>query len=110
MKKFLTYSLILVTLLLSGCKSEICKDLEVIETIASIVWTGEMGGCGYMIRIGEQSYKPENEEDIDESFRSSDSKPIILKYINQGKKDLQCGILPITHSVDFIRTISIKKI
>ncbi|MDX5419324.1 MAG: hypothetical protein LPK09_08900 [Hymenobacteraceae bacterium] len=115
MKIFIRYYLVLVTLLLSGCQDEVCKDLEIVEATANLVWSGDyaLDGCGYSVQIGEQRYKPDNEEDIDESFKAKEifeGTVVKLKYIPQGKRDFQCGMLPAVQTLDFIRIISIKKI
>jgi hypothetical protein len=112
MKHFLSYSLILVTLLLVGCKGEICKDLEIAETTATLSWSGDyvVDGCGFRVQIGEKFYKPENEQDIDASFKTPEPTSVKLEYIPRGKKDFQCGMLPVVNAVDFIRILSIEKI
>lgn len=116
MKYYYNYTLILVTLLLVGCKGEICKDLDIVETTATLTWTGDyaVDGCGYSVRIGEQRYKPENEEDIDKSFKTYEAIyediPVRIKYSLRGTKDFQCGMLPVANAVEFIRILSIEKI
>ncbi|MBD1395809.1 hypothetical protein H9Q13_01415 [Pontibacter sp. JH31] len=112
MKHFLPYSLLLATLLLFGCKAEVCKDLSIVESTATLTWSGDYAadGCGYRIEIDEQIYKPGNEQDIAESFKSSEPIPVDVKFILQGRKDIQCGMLPASQSVQFIQIISIKKI
>jgi hypothetical protein len=120
MKNCLRYSLFCITLLLLGCKREECTEpAAIVETIANLLWTGDyaVDGCGFRVQIGEQFYKPENEEDIDASFRTNESFPypssrsIKLRYLPRGNRlDVSCGMQPATKNIDYIYVLSIERL
>lgn len=116
MKHYLRYSLFFFSLLLLGCKGEICKDLDIVETTATLIWNGEysLDGCGYSVQIGEKQYKPENESDIDDSFKTQElftGTTVNLAYSPRGRRlDVACGMLPATTSIDYIHVISVEKL
>lgn len=112
MKYVLRYTLILITFMLAGFSCEKCEDLEIMESTATINWSGDYAadGCGYSIQIGEKHYKPDNEKDIDPSFKTQGSTTVQLKYVQLDSRNFQCGMLPASTTMDFIRIISIEKI
>lgn len=116
MKHYLRYPLILMTLLLLGCKREVCQDLGVVEQTATLIWYGdyELDGCGYSVEIGENKYKPENESDIDESFKNQETSAgtaVKLTFLPRGRKlDVSCGMMPATDQIDYIKILSIEKL
>lgn len=71
MKKINLYLLAPLALMLTAFSCDKDEDLDVVETTATLLWTGDVAvdGCGYSVQIGEKSYKPENEGDIDDSFK-----------------------------------------
>ena len=60
------------------------RSKSVITSEAVLTWTGEYGvdGCGFVITIDSTTYKPHNEEIIDNSFKeiASSGLDIIIEY------------------------------
>jgi hypothetical protein len=116
MKYAIRYALVCMTLLLAGCKGEVCKDLNVLETTATLTWNGDyaLDGCGYSIQIGENHYKPENESDIDESFKTEalfKGTSVKLTYSPGGRKmDVGCGMMAGTTLIDYVVVLAVEKL
>ena len=112
MKNFIRYTLLLAAFSASAFSCDKDDDLDVVETNATLHWTGDVAvdGCGYSVQIGEKSYKPENEGDIDASFKVYEPTPVAVKLIHKGERDISCGMLPGKYKRDFIRVLSIKKL
>ena len=76
-------------------------------------WTGEYAtcGCGFFISINEHDYKPENENNIDDNFKTNEEIQVILEYEELHEKiGYSCGDSPHAFYSDGIKIISIKKI
>jgi hypothetical protein len=112
MKHIIRYALLLVTFVSLGFSCEKCDDLEVLESTATLSWSGEYeaDGCGYSIQLGESSFKPDNEKDINDSFKTETSSTVRLNYVHLDRRNFQCGMLPVSTTMDFIRIISIEKL
>ena len=83
--------LFIVTIISSACEEyELFKpksqpvDSVKIDSTALLTWTGEyeVDGCGFLITIDSITYKPHNEEIINESFKQSASSGlnVIVEY------------------------------
>lgn len=96
MRNLLRYALLLAAFIASAFSCDKEEDLEVVETTATLRWTGDIAvdGCGFSVQIGEKSYKPENEGDIAESFKVYDPITVEVKLVHLGQRDLACGMLP----------------
>ncbi|WP_299708145.1 hypothetical protein [uncultured Pontibacter sp.] len=112
MKHIIRCALLLVTFLSVSFSCEKCNDLEVLESTATLRWSGDyaVDGCGYSIQLGENTLKPDNEKDIDDSFKTDGSTTVRLKYVHLDQRDFQCGMVPVSNTLDFIRIISIEKL
>lgn len=100
-----------MVLMLTAFSCDKDDDFETVETTATLFWTGDIAvdGCGFSVHIGEKSYKPENEGDIDDSFKVYEPTTVEVKLVHLGQRDLACGMLPGKSKRDFIRVLSIKK-
>lgn len=112
MKSIFRYALLLAAFTISAFSCDKDEDLEVLEEVAAITWSGDyaVDGCRFHVQIGEKRFKPANEVDIDDSFKSYDPIPVEVKFVQLGQRDFQCGMLPTATKKEFIRILSIKKI
>ncbi|WP_299990981.1 hypothetical protein [uncultured Pontibacter sp.] len=112
MKIIIRYALLLAAFTVSAFSCDKDEDLEVLEEVAAITWSGDyaVDGCGFHVQIGEKRFKPANEASIDNSFKSHDPIPVEVKFVQLGQRDFQCGMLPMATKKEFIRILSIKKI
>lgn len=98
------------TLLFTSCQDSMQQDTETAE--ATLMWSGEymVDGCGFEVLIKDKKYKPENEEDIDESFKVEGAIPVIVEFVRLGEQiDRRCGLSTESKAMDGIRVISVKK-
>ncbi|MDX5421362.1 MAG: hypothetical protein LPK14_03850 [Hymenobacteraceae bacterium] len=96
--KNLKLSLLLLPalLLLTSCEKEDENDGSTFERVeGTLSWSGDyaVDGCGFQLQVGEQSYKPINEEDIADSYKSASPTPVEVKMINFNRKEkVPCGL------------------
>lgn len=79
---------------------------------ATLFWTGEIAadGCGFEIVMDGRKYLAENEDAIDEAFKSSDSTQVQLEFVRLPEPiDRRCGMLPQPRVMDAIRVVSITQ-
>lgn len=109
MKTFLPIFLALVFLLVSSCRNK--DDTDVLSGIGILSWTGdyELDGCGYFIVIDNQQYKPDNEEILDDSYKSIVDLPVAIKYKLAGKITKSCFDSPVSNQYNAISIVSISK-
>lgn len=78
-------------LVLSACSKDE-GDLQRLEV--SLTWTGSsaVDGCGYILNSanGQRSYKPTNESDIPESYKTGEPIDVVVKVINYNRTVLAC--------------------
>ncbi|SIT83005.1 hypothetical protein [Pontibacter indicus] len=112
MRKPTLYLIAPLVIMLTAFSCDKDEDLDAVETTATLFWTGDVAvdGCGYSVQIGEKSYKPENEGDIDASFKVYEPIPVAIKLIHKGEREIACGMLPGKSKRDFVRVLSIRKI
>ncbi|MBX0335310.1 hypothetical protein K3G39_18905 [Pontibacter sp. HSC-14F20] len=110
MKKFKLYLVAPLALMLTAISCDKDDDLQVMEATATLVWSGDyaVDGCGFIIHLGDQHYKPENEQEIDNLFKQQDSHTVRIKYTLPAKpREYNCGWG--VHKKSTIRLLSIKK-
>jgi hypothetical protein len=79
-------------LLLTSCDDD-DEDCFTTETVdAMLVWSGDyaLDGCGYLLQVGENTYKPSNEMDISDHYKASSPAPVEAKIINYHKTVKAC--------------------
>ncbi|MBD1395808.1 hypothetical protein H9Q13_01410 [Pontibacter sp. JH31] len=94
----------------TSCQDTMQQDSETAE--ATLVWSGEymVDGCGFEVIINDKKYKPENEDDIDESFKVEGQMPVIIEFVRLGEQiDRRCGLSTQSRAMDGIRVVSVKK-
>lgn len=110
MKKLTHYLIAPLLLLLTSFSCDKDDDLEIMEATATLVWSGDyaVDGCGFIIYLNDQNYKPENEQEIDNKFKNQDSQTVRIKYTFPAEpKEYSCGWgLP---KKSTIRLLSIKE-
>jgi hypothetical protein len=95
---------------ITSCQDSMQQETETAE--ATLIWSGEymVDGCGFEVIINDKKYKPENEDDIDESFKVEGSIPVLVEFVRLGEQiDRRCGLSPESRAMDGIRVISVKK-
>lgn len=98
------------TFFITSCQDSMQQGTETAD--ATLIWSGEymVDGCGFEVMIQDKKYKPENEDDIDESFKVEGSMPVLVEFVRLGEQiDRRCGLSPESRAMDGIRVISIKK-
>lgn len=97
----------LILFLILGCEDK--KEDKILDTNAVLRWDGDYSydGCGFFIILGEQEYKPEDEESIDDSFRKNGDTDVYIKYelLNE-TIEYYCGMMP--SELDGIKLHSIE--
>ncbi|WP_242919649.1 hypothetical protein [Pontibacter liquoris] len=88
MQSILTFCLTLLSalLLLSSCNDDE-DDLSTIERVdAQLVWSDPaVDGCGFLLHVGQQEYKPVNESAIDDSYKDQPLTAVEATFINYHK-------------------------
>lgn len=88
----LSRAILLSLLLLTSCGEgeEDCFTTETID--ATLVWTGDyaLDGCGYILVVGEAEHKPENEQNIPYSYKTTSPTAVEAKIINYGRQVTTC--------------------
>ncbi|MHA6248165.1 hypothetical protein ACXYMU_09535 [Pontibacter sp. CAU 1760] len=86
MRKLYLYSLALLAALLSltSCDDEEGCELDLRTVEATLHWTGDyaIDGCGYILKIGDVDHKPENEDDIPDSYKTYPPTAVEAKIID----------------------------
>ena len=113
MKTHLLATVFSAMAILAGCsqKSMNTED-QTITKEAQLVWSGEymVDGCGFEVVISNKKYKPENEDEIDESFKVEGSMPVLVEFVRLGTQlDRRCGLSPESKAMDAIRVVSVKR-
>ena len=88
----LSLSILSSLLLLTSCEEEIVECL-IVETVdATLIWSGDyaLDGCGFILQIGENEYKPSNEQDISASYKTSSPTRVEAKIINNNRTVNTC--------------------
>jgi len=109
--KILTALTLLTVISFSSCRNKI-MDKETKKTEGLLVWSGEymVDGCGFHVVINDREYKPEDEEAIDESFKTEEPIPVLISYELTGETiDRRCGLSTESRAMDGIRIISLEK-
>ena len=94
MKKLTLYFIAPLLLLLTSFSCDKDDDLETLEATATLMWSGDyaVDGCGFIINLNDQQYKPENEQEIDDKFKAQESQTVRIKYTLPAKpKESSCG-------------------
>jgi hypothetical protein len=100
----------MATSFLTSCQDGMNSDTETTE--ATLVWSGEymVDGCGFEVLINDTRYKPENEDEIDASFKVEGQIPVMIEFERLGREiDIPCGLSPQSRAMEGIRVLSVKK-
>lgn len=84
----LSLSMLSSLLLLTSCDED-DEDCFTTETVdATMQWTGDyaVDGCGYILYVCEAQFKPTNEQDISDSYKTASPAAVEVKFINYDKK------------------------
>ena len=103
--------LLAVTFSFTSCRNEGMKQ-QSDKTEALLVWSGEymVDGCGFHVVIDDRQYKPEDEEAIDDAFKTDEPLPVLISYELTGEIiDRRCGLSPESKAMDGIRILSIER-
>lgn len=75
---------VLISILLVSCKEE-NSDIE--KSDAILKWTApyEVDGCGFFVIMKGVEYKPENENFIDDSFKSTPESSVTVQFKHLNK-------------------------
>ncbi len=105
-----TTALLATVLSFTSCNKTMTDKTEKADAI--LEWSGEymVDGCGFQVTIGDKNYKPENEDDIDEAFKTEEPTPVEIEFVRLNEQiDRRCGMIPESRAMDGIRVISVKK-
>lgn len=103
--------LLVVAAFLTSCQNKTMKQESEMKE-AMLVWSGEymVDGCGFHVVIDDRQYKPEDEEAIDESFKTEEPLPVLISYELTGETiDRRCGLSTESRAMDGIRILKIEK-
>lgn len=82
------------------------------ETIqASLQWTGDYAadGCGYILNVGTSKYKPTNENDIPNSYKTQDPTLVQATIINYRKStSVFCGFA--NTNMNSVKIVKLEKL
>jgi hypothetical protein len=109
--KLVSVFLFSLTLILSSCNSDALEQESEMQE-ALLVWSGEymVDGCGFHVVINDKKYKPEDENAIDDMFKTQPSTAVLLSYKPTGEIiDRRCGLATESKAMDGIRILDIKK-
>ena len=109
MKSITSYLLVFIflTLFSSSCEKE--KDLDGAQVDAFLVWEGDYteNGCGFLLIIENQEYKPEREFLINEKYKTGEIIPVSVEYIGLNRfVQLDCSQ---SAELELIEIISIEE-
>lgn len=103
-------------LLLLVCVGFACQqqdtDGSTEKADAILEWSGEymVDGCGFRVLIDDKAYKPENEEDIAEAFKTEAPTPVVISFVRLNEQiDRRCGLATESKAMDGIRVVSVTK-
>ncbi|MDX5419323.1 MAG: hypothetical protein LPK09_08895 [Hymenobacteraceae bacterium] len=108
--KLTLLAILVLSTIFTSCQDSMQQDTETAD--ATLVWSGEymVDGCGFEVIINDTKYKPENEDDIDESFKVEGQTPVIIEFARLGEQiDRRCGLATESRAMDGIRVVSLKK-
>lgn len=111
MKRLTLYLVAPLVLMLTAFSCDKDEDLEVMESTATLVWSGDyaVDGCGFSVYLNDRQYKPDNEQEIDNKFKAQESHTVHIKYTLPAKpKEFTCGWG--AHKMNGIRIISINEV
>ncbi|GGG02540.1 hypothetical protein [Pontibacter amylolyticus] len=111
MRKLTLYLAAPLALMLTAFSCDKNDDLEVMEATATLLWTGDyaVDGCGFSVYLNDQHYKTDNEQEIDNKFKTQDAHTVLIKYTLPAKpKEYSCGWGTLKKSE--IRLLSIKEV
>lgn len=111
MKNLLSF-LIICCLIVAGCSESTNPDTnETIIKSALVHWSGayEVDGCGFFIEIDSKMYKPINEENITEKYKTNNPSSVYLKfkYLDE-QVPSSCGDAPFPVMNDGIEIIEMS--
>lgn len=107
---YLAAILVATTSMMSSCQDSLQKDTETAE--GTLIWSGEymVDGCGFEVVINDSHFKPENEDEIDASFKVEGQHLVVIEFERLGRQiDRPCGLSPASKAMDGIRVVSVKK-
>ncbi|PVY37372.1 hypothetical protein [Pontibacter virosus] len=110
MKKFKLYLVALLALMFTASSCDKDDGLDVMEATATLMWSGDyaVDGCGFSVYLKDQHYKPENEQEIDDKFKTQEAHTVRIKYTLPAKpREYTCGWG--THKRSAIRLLSVKE-
>ena len=110
MKSISVIVVVLIIGLFASCNKDQSDSTKFNKGI--LRWTGEYAtcGCGFFISINEHDYKPENENNIDDRFKTYEKTQVIIEYEELNKQiEYWCGDSPYAFYVEGIKIISIIK-
>jgi hypothetical protein len=100
----------LFAIMLTSCQNSSNDSGETAN--ATLIWSGEymVDGCGFEVEIDGKRYKPDNENEIDETFKVEGETPVVLTFERLGRQlDIRCGLSTQSRAMDAIRVVSVKK-
>ncbi len=77
-----------------------------------LFWSGEymVDGCGFHLVINDTNYKPDNEDDIGDAFKTEASVPVRVRFERlQQQIDRRCGLATQSRAMPGIRVLSISR-
>lgn len=105
-------------LLFATCKKETVQsdaqpEKENVQKKEAILrWTGAyaVDGCGFFFIISDSTYKPDNENDINDEYQKYGDVNVVIEFEFLNKQlEYYCGDAPFPMKTEGIKIISIKK-
>lgn len=109
--KLVASLLCIVVFAFTSCQNEgVAQQSEMSEGL--LVWSGEymVDGCGFHVVIDDRQYKPEDEDAIDDAFKTEEPLPVLISYELTGEViDRRCGLSTESREMDGIRILNLER-
>lgn len=107
----LSLSLLSALLTMTSCDKDEEDSHTTYTSDALLTWSGDyaLDGCGFILTIGEEQYKPSNEQDISAQFKTATPTPVEALVIDYRKKgNVACGFS--NSHMNLVKVVSLRKL
>ncbi|SFU48601.1 hypothetical protein [Pontibacter akesuensis] len=107
----LSLSLLSALLMITSCDEDEEDSHTTYTSDAMLTWSGDyaVDGCGFILTIGDEQYKPTNEQDISSYYKTDTPTPVEALIIDYRKKgQIGCG-LSVT-KMNLVKVVSLRKL
>ncbi len=115
LQSYIAVIILLGSFILGACNSKTMQQENTSKTQeGQLEWTGEymVDGCGFVLKIDGQDYKPEDENAIGEEFKiEGEPIPVRVTYTLTGETiDRRCGLATQSRAMPGIRIQTIERL